>query len=99
MAEPEFPPDYFWNHVKYPFFRRSMTDIIRPPFTERYCFTAPRTAISCEVDFDAEEGEWVATSAHGFRGSSRVSAEDAALACFSAWVGGRRAWFEPEGET
>ena len=62
---------------------------IYPPFTKDYRFTGPHVAISCDVDFDREEMEYVATSSTGnFKGTGG-SAEAAALNCFKAWMTNR----------
>lgn len=67
---------------------------IKPPFTEHYAFTGPHVAISCVVDWSKEHEEWRATSSTGFIGTSRESADAAALACFSAWMTGTRGWYQ-----
>lgn len=68
---------------------------VYPPFTERYVFSGPSVAISCEVDFDKEEGCWTASSSAGFK-STGESACGAALNLFKAWMTHDKAWFEPE---
>jgi hypothetical protein len=68
--------------------------MIRPPFTENYRFTGPHTAISCDVDYDKEQECYVARGS-GFVGSGDTE-HDAAIMCFTAWVTGRRAWYNAE---
>lgn len=67
---------------------------VYPPFTEYWGFTGPNVAISCEVDYDREHEEYRATTSAGFHGAGQTQ-EEAALACFSAWMTGKRGWFEP----
>ena len=64
-----------------------MADEIRPPFTPYYSFTGPHVAISCDVEYDREHEEYRATSSAGFHGAGQT-ADEAALACFSAWMSG-----------
>lgn len=65
---------------------------IYPPFTKYYGFTGPNVAISCNVDYDKENHEYVAKSSNGFHGTGD-SAEAAALNCFMAWMTPNRGWF------
>lgn len=71
--------------------------MIYPPFTERYVFTGPDTAISCSVDYDREQECYIATSGEGFYGAAD-SPDGAALACFTAWMTNTRGWYVPRGE-
>jgi hypothetical protein len=68
---------------------------IRPPFTPFYGFSGPRTAISCEVEYDMENHVYIARGT-GFRGEGHT-AEEAALACFQAWVTRHASFYEYPG--
>lgn len=64
---------------------------------DTFTFQGPGVAISCEVDFNREEGYYEARSYEGFRGTGD-SRKAAALACFEAWVTQRRGWYEPQSD-
>lgn len=67
---------------------------IHPPFTERWVLTGPDVAISCDVEWNAEEECFHARSSAGFHATG-ASEVDAALGCFTAWMTSRHAWFVP----
>lgn len=58
------------------------------PFTDNYRFTGPRTAISCEVEYDADQERWIARGDGGSIGWTGFGhdATSAALNCFRAWM-------------
>lgn len=69
------------------------------PFTTgKYVFCGPTTAISCKIVYDKEEGYYVARSREGFVGTSNMSAGEAALMCFQAWMSTRHCYFQQDPE-
>lgn len=62
------------------------------PFTDNYRFTGPTVAVSCEVDYDKNDGVWRARGS-GFVGEADTK-DAAALNCFQAWLTADRAYFE-----